>query len=421
MKKIISFIILLFTLFAFPLQPVAAQVQLSESARVTLLTASPWYEAVYSLFGHTAIRVQDDITGVDAVFNYGYFDSSQPFFIYHFIRGETDYVLGVTTYQQFVIEYGYKGQEVVEQELNLTFQEKQELFDALQINALPENCGYRYNYFFDNCATRPRDMVEGYTHGTIEYPPTEERQSFRDLIHEHVSHSPWTKFGIDLIIGSDADREINVREKMYIPSYLMNSFEGATIHENESTSSRHLVSNSHVLLPGNPELNLPGKRFPVTPLGAGIILLAVTLVLSLWQTVRLNQMRLLQWFDTFLFGVVGLGGIIVFVLMYFSEHPATNPNWNLIWLNPIALLAAFLFCSSRAEKIVYIYHFVNFAVVLLFLLLWWLIPQQLPLETIFFALCLVLRSGFNLLMTRKKRIRNRRYVSSRTLKRRWGI
>ncbi len=420
MKKIVSSIIL-FTLFVLSLQPVTAQVQLSESARVTLLTASPWYEAVYSLFGHTAIRVQDGITGVDAVFNYGYFDSSQPYFIYHFIRGETDYVLGVTTYQQFVIEYGYKGQEVVEQELNLTSQEKQELFDALQINALPENCGYRYNYFFDNCATRPRDMVERYTHGTIEYPPTQEGQSFRDLIHEHVSHSPWTRFGIDLIIGSGADREIDVREKMYIPSYLMNSFEGATIHRNDSTSSRPLISHSCVLLSGNPELNQPGKRFPLTPLTVGIILLALTLLLSIGQTARLNKMKLLQWFDTFLFGLAGLGGIIVFVLMYFSEHPATNPNWNLAWINPIALLAAFLFWSNRAEKAVNIYHIINFAVVLLFLLLWWLIPQQLPLETIPFALCLALRSGANLLMFRKERIKNRRYVSSRTLKRRWGI
>ncbi len=420
MKKIVLPIILL-TLFALSVQSVAAQVQLSESARVTVLTASPWYEAVYSLFGHTAIRVQDDITGVDAVFNYGYFDSSQPYFIYHFVRGQTDYVLGVTTFQQFMIEYGYKGQEVVEQELNLMPQEKQELFDALQINALPENREYRYNYFFDNCATRPRDMVEKYTHGIIEYPPTQEGQSFRDLVHEHVSHSPWTKFGIDLVIGSGADREIDVREKMYIPSYLMNSFEEATIYQNDSTLKRPLISHSNVLLPGNPEVNHPGKRFPVTPLITGIILLVLTLLLSLWQTARLNKIRLLQWFDTFLFGLVGLGGIIVFVLMYFSEHPATNPNWNLAWINPIALLAAILFWSRRAEKATYIYHIINFTIVLLFLLLWWLIPQQLPLETIPFALCLVLRSGTNLLMVRKERIKNRRYASSRTLKRRWGI
>ena len=161
------FLYLLLILF---FQPAAAQVQLNDSARITLLTASPWYEAVYAYFGHTAIRVQDDSTGVDAVFNYGYFDSSQPNFMYHFIRGETDYVLGVITYEQFMAEYGYKGQEVVEQELNLLVDEKRNLYEALMINSLPENRGYRYNYFYDNCATRPRDMVERYTQAGVLLP-----------------------------------------------------------------------------------------------------------------------------------------------------------------------------------------------------------------------------------------------------------
>ncbi len=424
MKKTGPLILLL--LFALSIQPITPQVQLSNGARITLLTASPWYEAIYSLFGHTAIRVQDDLMGVNAVFNYGYFDSSEPHFIYNFVRGKTDYVLGVTTYQQFVIEYGHKGQVVVEQELNLSKQEKQDLFDALLINALPENMKYRYNYFYDNCATRPRDIVEKYTRGVIEYPPTQEGQSFRDLIHEHVSHSPWTKFGIDLIIGSDADRDIDVREKMYIPSYLMHSFEGAIIHQGDTIQqndkeSRPLVSSSNILLPGNPDINQPGRRFPITPIIVGIILLLLTLLLSMLQIAQIDKSKLLQWFDTILFGVAGLSGIIVFVLMYFSEHPATNPNWNLAWINPIALLVTFLFWSSRAEKIVDFYHLINFVVLLLFLLLWWLIPQQLPLESIFFALCLLLRSSANLLMVRKERKKSKRYASSRTLKTRWGI
>ena len=414
-----SYSLILFLLFALFCQPVSAQVQLNDSARITLLTASPWYEAVYSLFGHTAIRVQDDSTGVDAVFNYGYFDSSQPHFIYHFIRGETDYVLGVITFDQFIAEYGYKGQEVVEQELNLSNQEKQALFDALMVNALPENMGYRYNYFYDNCATRPRDMVERYTHGTIEYPPTKEGQSYRDLVHEHVDHSPWTKFGIDLVIGSDADRDINVREKMYIPSYLMNSFEGAIIQGD--SIQRPLVSQSHVILPGSPEINHPGKRFPVSPMMAGIILLLLTLLVSLMQVVKLDSIKLAKLYDTFLFGIVGLGGVIVCVLMYFSEHPATNPNWNFAWINPFSLLAAILFWSKRATPIVYWYHFINFAVLLLFLLVWWLIPQQLPLATILFSLCLAIRSATHLYMLRKERVKNKRYASSRTLKRGWGI
>src|SRR5690554_467667 len=344
-----SFLLLLLILF---FQPAAAQVQLNDSARITLLTASPWYEAVYAYFGHTAIRVQDDSTGVDAVFNYGYFDSSQPNFMYHFIRGETDYVLGVITFDQFIAEYGYKGQEVVEQELNLMVDEKHDLYEALVINALPENRGYRYNYFYDNCATRPRDMVENYIRGTVEYPPTAEGQSFRDLIHEHVNHSRWTKFGIDLVIGGDADRDINVREKMYIPSYLMNSFQGAMVHR-EDTIRMPLVSEARVVLERNPAINTPAKEFPLSPATTALVLLFISLVVSIVQTIKLDKTKLPLVFDTLLFGVAGLGGLIVLVLMYFSEHPATNPNWNFAWLHPFALLAVFLFWSKRASGIVY--------------------------------------------------------------------
>ncbi len=408
-------------LLALFFQPTTAQVQLNDSARISLLTASPWYEAVYAFFGHTAIRVSDDSTGVDAVFNYGYFDSSQPHFIYHFIRGETDYVLGVITYDQFIAEYGYKGQEVIEQELNLTSNEKQELFDALVINALPENKGYRYNYFHDNCATRPRDMVENYVHGTIEYPPTKEGQSFRDLVHEHVEHSSWVRFGIDLLIGSDADNVIDVRQKMYIPSYLKNSFEEAIIHGNDTVADRPLVSHSRVVLSRDPEVNDPGKQAIITPMIAAIILLFFTFLVSIVQTIKLDKTKLPQLYDTFLFGIAGLAGVIVCVLMYFSEHPATNPNWNFAWLNPFALLAAFLFWSKQAGNVVYSYHFINFAVLTFFLLLWWLIPQQLPWVTIPFSLSLWLRSGMNLYMQRKERVKSRRYASSRTLKRGWGI
>jgi len=231
MKRPIPALLLLFlTLFVFP---TTAQVQLTDSAKISLLTASPWHGAVYALFGHTAIRVQDDSTGVNAVFNYGYFDSSQPNFIYHFVRGETDYILGVTSFEEFLSEYAYKGQQVIAQELNLTTDEKQQLYEALYVNALPENRKYRYNYFYDNCSTRPRDMVEKYTDGEVQYPPTPREQTYRDLVHEYVDSYPWLLFGIDLVIGNSADRPIDVREKMFIPRYLMDSFDGAIVQKNE--------------------------------------------------------------------------------------------------------------------------------------------------------------------------------------------
>jgi hypothetical protein len=417
MKQPIPAVLLLFlTLFVFP---VPAQVQLTDSAKISLLTASPWHGAVYALFGHTAIRVQDDSTGVNAVFNYGYFDSSQSNFIYHFVRGETDYILGVTSFEEFLPEYAYKGQQVIAQELNLTPDEKQQLYEALSVNALPENRGYRYNYFYDNCSTRPRDMVEKYTKGVLQYPPTPREQTYRNLVHECVDAYPWLLFGIDLVIGNSADRPIDVREKMFIPRYLMDSFDGAIVQKND-TLRYPLVKQREIVLEPDEERNSPKVTSLFSPLVAAFLLLLLTLFISLVQMIKLNTTKLSLYYDTLLFGIAGLGGLVLFFMMFFSAHPAMRPNWNFVWLNLFALIAAFLFWVKSAKNVVYSYHFINFAVLTLFLLLWWLIPQKLPVATIPFSMSLWLRSGINLLLWRKKRLKNRRFKSSKYFKAGWG-
>ena len=401
------------------LSSLSAQVQLSDSASISLLTASPWNGALYALFGHTAIHVQDDSTGVDLVYNYGFFDSSQPHFYYNFVRGKTDYILGVTTFADFLFEYDHKGQQVIEQEIAFSSVEKQQLYEALFVNALPENRSYRYNYFYDNCSTRPRDMIEKSIKGTIHYPPTPQEQSYRDLLHECLDAYPWISFGIDLVIGTGADKTIGLREKMFLPSYLMDAFEGAVIIEND-TVSYNLVKNSAVILTHQNERNSISEQGPFTPIVVAFVLLAFSILVTLLQIVKLNVSKLPKRFDTLLFASAGIAGFIVFFLMYFSEHPATSPNWNFVWLNLFALIAALLFWVKSANRVVYFYHFINFALLTVFLLLWWLIPQQLPTATIPFSMSLWLRSASNLYVLRKNNLTNRRFTSSSYMKAGWG-
>jgi len=399
--------------------PAHARVQLSDSAKISLLTASPWSGAVYALFGHTAIHVQDDSTGVDAVYNYGFFDPSQPHFIYNFVRGKTDYILGVTSFKDFLFEYEQKGQQVIEQVIDLSFVEKQQLHDALFMNALPENRGYRYNYLYDNCSTRPRDMIEKYLNGVIHYPPTSQEQSYRDLLHECLAPYPWVSFGIDLLIGTEAERTIDVREKMFLPSYLMDSFDGAIVQKND-TVSYPLVQNSSVILNHDNERNRVGSKGLFTPVLVALLLLVISILVSLLQIIKLNVSKFPKRYDTVLFAIAGVAGFIIFFLMYFSEHPATNPNWNFVWLNLFALIAAVLFWVKSANRVVYFYHFINFVLLTLFILLWWLIPQQLPVATIPFSMSLWLRSASNLFVLRKKNLTNKRFASSRYMKAGWG-
>ncbi len=410
-------IITAFLLSIISILSLSAQLQLNDSAKISLLTASPWTGAVYSLYGHTVLRVVDDSTGVDAAFNYGYFDSSQPFFLFHFIKGETDYVLGVTTYQEFISENKLKGLEVVEQELNLTISQKQKLWEDLYINSLPENRRYRYNFLFENCATRPRDMVENIIKKPIEYPSTRPNQTFRDLIHECVNEFTWMEFGIDLIIGSDADKYITDREKMFLPHYLMVAFADANVIESNTTSIPLVQSTKIILESDNKEVR-GGEWFTVKPIILAFALLVISILISFFQ-VRFNHHKTARIYDTILFTIAGIAGVVVTFLVFFSEHPSVSPNWNIVWLHFIHLIFAFLFWVKSMEKAVYYYHFVNFAVLCLFLLSWSFLPQQLPWATIPFAMILWMRSGTNFFIDRKDYLKNKQFKSAKYMQAAW--
>ena len=414
MKKSIVTAFLLSIISIFSL---SAQIQLSDSAKISLMSVSPWPGAIYSVYGHTVLTVADDSTGVDAVFNYGYFDSSQPGFMYRFIRGETDYVLGVTSFDHFMLENQMKGVEVISQELNLSQEQKQQLWEDLYINALPENQRYRYNYFYDNCATRPRDMVEKVIKRPIIYPLTNSNQTFRDLVHECVGEFSWMEFGIDLLIGSDADYFITDREKMYLPVYLMDAFKDAKIQIN-NTNSSSLVRSTEILLKADNQDDIRNEWTLIKPLSIAFALLIITIVLSFFQA-RFHHDKTARIYDTILFSIAGIAGLIVTFLIFFSEHPATSPNWNLVWLHPFHLIIAILFWLKSFEKIVYWYHFINFAVLSLFLIGWYFIPQQLPWAALPFAMSLWLRSGTEFLIQREYYLKNRQYKSAKYMQAGW--
>ncbi len=415
MKKLISTALLLIIISSNFL---SAQIELSDSAKISLMTVSPWTGAVYSLYGHTVIKIEDDSTGVDACFNYGYFDSSQPYFMYHFIRGETDYILGVTSYQDFISENQMKGLEVVEQELNLSHQQKQQLWEDLYINSLPENRQYRYNFLFDNCATRPRDMVEHIIGKPITYPPTQPNQTFRDLIHECVHEFAWMEFGIDLVLGSGADRYITDREKMFLPYYLMKAFEGAEVHYSDTINTPLVKSTINILEADSQDIEREEWAL-LKPLPVAFVMLFITLIISFLQ-LRYNHDKAALIYDTLLFSIAGIAGLIIGFLVLFSEHPITNPNWNLTWLHIVHLFVAVLFWVKSMKKVVYYYHFINFAVLTLFLLSWWFLPQQLPLATIPFAMSLWLRSGSNFIIKRNEKFKNRQYKTAKYMQAAWG-
>lgn len=384
MKK---YLLLLF-LFLL-LVPAKAQIKLSDEAQISILTAAPSDEAVFTLYGHTAVRVKDSLHKIDLVFNYGIFDFSKPNFIYRFTKGETDYKLAAYNFQHYIIEYQMRGSEVTEQVLNFTPDEINKVWNALYINVQPENCVYRYNFFFDNCATRPVAIVEEQVDGKIKYNDPPEPQTFRDLINYCTRNNSWLTFGCDLALGSPTDRVATPHEMMFLPVYLKEEFDKATIVNPDGTE-RKLVKSTTRLAEELTDDD-QGEKEWFTPMLCSMIIFLLVSLITYMEWKKKTYFRLV---DCILFLLAGVAGTVLFFLCFISTHPCIWPNWSIVWLQPFDLIAVILFAVKKYGKAAYYYHFINFAALTLLLAGWYFIPQHLNIAFIPLVATLWLRSGF---------------------------
>lgn len=382
--------LLLLSLLAVCTLPLFGQTKLSEQAQISVLTSAPHDGEVFTVFGHAAFRVYDPELELDWVFNYGIFDFSKPNFVYRFAKGETDYKLGVNAYLDYMFEYQMRGSDVTELVLNLTEQEKSRLWEALVVNAQPENAVYRYNFFFDNCATRLPEMVEKYVGGEIIYNDPPASETFRQMVHDCTAGHPWLTFGIDLALGSPADRLATAYEMMFLPHYLKEEFAKATLKDPTGTE-RPLVTET--LVTEAAELDKEGIDWLniFTPLICGWLLFLLIAVSIYREWKKGNYFRFV---DIVLFGLAGLAGVVLFFLSFISEHPAIWPNWSVLWLHPFHWIGVVLFSVKRWWKAAFYYHFINFAVLTLMILGWGFIPQALNAAFLPLVATLWARSGF---------------------------
>ena len=378
----------LFCLFYFVY--FSAYPSVGDSIKVSLLTCSPG-EKSFELFGHTGIRVQGPEKDMDIVFHYGVFNFNAPHFIYRFTKGETDYSIGTTSFRNFVLSYAVRNSGVMEQELNLTADEKEDLLQALVVNNLPQNRIYRYNFLFDNCATRPRDIVERCIRGKIDYIAPEGHTTFREMIHKCTFNFPWLTFGIDLALGAPLDKPVSYREEMFLPSVLMEAFGNAQVISTPQDSIRPLVTKSYIVVPDSHKGmdNSVSYNPYTTPMACGIYFLVAILILS---TLEIWKKQHFKWLDCIIFSFYGIVGCVICFLVFISEHPATSPNYSIIWANPLQLLIGVFVWVKYLKKVVSYYHFVNFAVLLLFLIVWHWLPQLLNIAFIPYIIVLIVRS-----------------------------
>lgn len=354
--------------------------------RFSVLTCWPGDEA-YSLYGHTGLRYCDDDKGVDIVFNYGYFDFDAPNFIWRFILGETDYMVGAVPFNMFIKEYEERGSLVKGQCLNLAPAQEDTLFAMLVKNCKPENRRYRYNYFYNNCTTKIRDKISQVTDSLV-YDTVAPYHTFRDALNALLAGHPWYAFGINLILGSDIDTPASAHELQFIPHNFMNALESAYTIDGNGARCR-IAGECQVIVPEVHKEETVQSN--LTPFNASLLLLLATFVVMLCEV---RKKKTFWWYDVLLMSVQGLAGLLLLFMALFSEHPAVGNNWMILLLNPLALvLLPMYICRIRRHKSLSV-AWVQVVFVVLFFLSAIFSLQEYPSPIYFCAIALLVRSLF---------------------------
>lgn len=306
----------------------------SGDVKLSLLTCSSGDE-LYSAYGHSAIRLQDPKLGLDVVFNYGTFDFDTPFFYLKFLNGTLDYMLSTTSYSRFVNSYSREGRGVEENELILSTSQKEEIERLLIENAKPQNRSYRYDFFFDNCATRIRDIVFKVTDVDVEKIKSNvEDVTYRDCLHEKVGPNEWSGFGIDIILGVRADECVSPYEKALLPDYLNQLFNDVSL-----TKSGRSILTKRVK---------EAQPAVLTPTLCALMFLVVIVALSLIEV--FSRWRF-QWFDVSLAVVCSLLSVLLWYLWIVSEIRITDYNMNLLWASALYIPLIFAIVRRKTKML----------------------------------------------------------------------
>jgi len=375
-------LILFLSCFCFIKTSLALTPALSEDAGITLLTASPGDE-LYSIFGHSALRVKDPAQNIDLVFNYGTFDFDTPNFYLKFVRGKLLYKLSVVPMEYFLAEYLFDGRAVFEQVLNLKQIEKQRMFNFLMVNSLPENAYYQYDFFYDNCATRIRDVanyildIQWFEYPGIvpeylaeirskldyefEYQPSFETfRSLRDLLQPFLVTMPWSTFGIDLALGLPADKVATVQDFMYLPDEMLIAFALA-----QHSDGRPLVTEHRILLQQTMPLSPAGFFTPDRVFWA-------VFILALMSFMNRYISRI---FDKTFFSLLGITGVVILFLWFFTDHLTTKINLNVLWAIPTHLYYIWVSDYRHKRNTGVLYFRIVSLLSLVMLIFWSFIPQ----------------------------------------------
>lgn len=308
---------------------------LSPSARVSLITYGPGDDDISSAFGHTEIRIVDPVLGIDKDYSYGGFDYRADYFIIKFLRGTLPYFLSVYNLYQVMYYYQQTNRSIREQHLNLSPGQRQKLFAALEENYLPENRNYRYKFYYDNCSTRPRDMIVAACGDSLTIPSRSRMtgKSYRDWMNDYLSERPWYQLGMNLTIGWPANEQTDGWRAMYLPNQVFDQFAQATLRQ-ANGQIVPLVQSEQTIFAAQKTFR---QQVPFI-FDPDVVFTILGVVVALY-TIRRYKVagKVDRWVDRLLFGVSGFMGWFLFVLWMIRDDGVTSWNPTLLFLMPLHL------------------------------------------------------------------------------------
>ena len=340
MKNIILLVFSLLSLSGYTQQ----DMHLSAKAQISILTCAPGIHDLHAYFGHTAIRVKDPERNLDQIYNYGTFDFKTPNFYLKFCRGQLLYQVISYPYKYFPYEYYKENRWVKSQVLNLTAAENQKLYDFLEWNILPENKKYRYDFFYDNCSTKMHEIIEQCIAPIkFDYSDFPKNLTHRNLIHQYLPKNSWTLFGIDLALGAVIDKKADNKAYMFLPDFTWLGF------QKSSLQGKKLVKENLDILPDY-HLKIHSTPFLLSPIFTCIVIFCICILLLLFPLKATNVL------SNILMSFVGISGVVIVLLWFFTEHSTTKMNFNILWANPILL--SIVFTKNLLKKgMLYSYFF----------------------------------------------------------------
>ena len=359
---------------------------LSQPANDTLaylITCGPGTET-YSVYGHSAIRIVISSKGFDAVYNWGVFDFAAKNFAWKFAKGRLDYMVIAQSPDSFLNEYVYEQRYVYSQRINIDPKEIRTFIELINENVKPENAKYRYDFFYDDCSTRIRDLLEKSIGNKLRYPSAEPAKipTFRDMVAKYQSPYPWLRFGVDLIMGSTSDKKAGFRERMFLPIDL----------KDELSETFVIRSGKMIPLLQNPVVLLDFKDPSVKPnfFLAPPFVFTLVIALILILAARIKSRKIIRIMDIIIYSVFSVLSVLMIFFNFFTDHLQMKWNLNIIWLNPFIIACLVALVLNRAGTIWFkIVFFISAG----FLIIHYILPQDFNIAFTLLTIIVLIRSS----------------------------